>query len=1238
MQPSIPIVSEIKHGSGAGVQDPAAASSLSTGLQNPGGVLAAPSQGQPEATTPHSMSPAAQDGDTLSGLSDLSTEMQDMEESVRRAAAGGRTPGARSQKARTSTGPRDSRSLSQGKRRPVMRGRMPMSRTPSPLAQRPEIRPHVPLEPSGTDTSLEQRVQKLEEMAQRDHMWRDDVANAVKTIMQSWERDHAKLRDHDEMIGGFGRVGFDLRSEFSGMKAKLEGDLATGLEQVPTRMATFFAGGPGAQIGAVVDKLEHQILQIQAKFDVLYEHVGGAANREGIMAAKLQELDTARPQEGAAIVAALQHQAKEILDIKTVAQPSKDPAWTADKLNLLDRMYNDLVELKNIPGRLKFMEDRLTAASQDLASTSVTGVYQEIELIKVQLQEVERAAGNSPERASAGEQCQPCGGRQQGACGGWQAPCAPTPSGGAASSSDGEPWHMSILRAVTGGNGTCHCIHVKELMEKVQALEKAGRAPRADHRGPDPLQHTGWRPSATAPLSAPSAGDSTRPQAKEELPLVLKDPLGAIGYEKRAIFDEKLASLDEYKFNGVKGGLAWKGKVERHFIARAPILRKILKWAEDEELEVITPEKLIEAIGAGPYGRMTEDQVLMANTAVWGFLSTALSGSAETLFKRAEMLNGLDAWRLVTRHINHGKAIRLETLRREMKTMHLRPIHDLERVEEGIAAFENTINEYILAGGTPQGETEKKSDLKAILPAALRNALLWNSSDKGTFEEFRDMVLVQSAQVLLDQKKLPVHAVNAEPSEIEDDDHAFFDMNILQGVSNMEDLINVVDKWKQRRGRQAQRSTLGSRQQSRAPSQLRPAPATETRPPRKCPNCNEEHASTRCPKPPIAVEDRTCWSCGKKGHSSRQCPSKKTVGAVNEDSDSLRGFFVVDNEGFQGVQPRGGRRPPRPTPMSRTLGSFIDATMWDAFSEKSTEGRHDDAAAPEGPQRRVDRLDNDSKHHRLREARQATSVSGTDGHGKSRLAASDKRDPNFMGSGEAWDSPLKSCLAKPHELSRTKKRVVDFETALKEAQDIADEENGASSGLSGATLREEKGVTLKGVQSDTFCSGQNGPLNVLDYEEDEGMLAAAVESVKIKPAIDSGAVANVVHPAELPDGVEVVPNDTDTHFTGAGGGRIKRFGSCVTKLSSEHGDVGCGWQLADVTRPLHSVSTVCGPQDHPTGKQDVLFNNKKCVVVPPGIVEEILRRVRPVAQYDRSGNLYVGEMTMSPFRRQEQEK
>ena len=134
--------------------------------------------------------------------------------------------------------------------------------------------------------------------------------------------------------------------------------------------------------------------------------------------------------------------------------------------------------------------------------------------------------------------------------------------------------------------------------------------------------------------------------------------------------------------------------------------------------------------------------------------------------------------------------------------------------------------------------------------------------------------------------------------------------------------------------------------------------------------------------------------------------------------------------------------------------------------------------------------------------------------------------------------------------------IVDFKTALQEAQSIIDEENTKS------VLQRASSAELAGVRSDT-------DVNVLDYEEEEdNLIGVAVESVKIKPAMDSGAVANVVHPAELPDGVEVVPNETDTHFTGAGGGRIKRFGSCVTKPSSEHGDVGCadGSSLTSLVR------------------------------------------------------------------------
>ena len=69
-------------------------------------------------------------------------------------------------------------------------------------------------------------------------------------------------------------------------------------------------------------------------------------------------------------------------------------------------------------------------------------------------------------------------------------------------------------------------------------------------------------------------------------------------------------------------------------------------------------------------------------------------------------------------------------------------------------------------------------------------------------------------------------------------------------------------------------------------------------------------------------------------------------------------------------------------------------------------------------------------------------------------------------------------------------------------------------------------------------------------------------------------------------------------------------------------------------RPLHSTAVVAGPIEHPIGKQDVLFNNNnKCVVVPPGVVNAILKFVKPLSTYPRKGNLYIGKVTVSSFQR-----
>ena len=157
-------------------------------------------------------------------------------------------------------------------------------------------------------------------------------------------------------------------------------------------------------------------------------------------------------------------------------------------------------------------------------------------------------------------------------------------------------------------------------------------------------------------------------------------------------------------------------------------------------------------------------------------------------------------------------------------------------------------------------------------------------------------------------------------------------------------------------------------------------------------------------------------------------------------------------------------------------------------------------------------------------------------------------------------------------------------------------------------------------------------ISCIELAEQEELLANTSESTKIRVAMDSAAVNNVIHPEELPQSVEYTPNEIGKHFVGANNAHIENFGACQTLLTSKHGDVGCDWCLVDVTRPLHSVAKVIGPKEGP-GKQDVLFDNERCVVVAPGTVKKIMQHLKPVAEYEREGNLYLVDMTLSRFRR-----
>ena len=172
---------------------------------------------------------------------------------------------------------------------------------------------------------------------------------------------------------------------------------------------------------------------------------------------------------------------------------------------------------------------------------------------------------------------------------------------------------------------------------------------------------------------------------------------------------------------------------------------------------------------------------------------------AGSIFKRAGMLKGFYAWRRLVGHMGHGKDIRLEQLRREVKTMDLTPIKELEWVESGIADFENTLGEYVRAGGAPFKDIEEKSDLLAILPSPLGENPLRQASDKCSFYQFRGTVLSQTAKVLVNRRTGALNNITGDEFERRprDDHHS---EQPAQPVQNFEGLIAAFNRFAGKQG------------------------------------------------------------------------------------------------------------------------------------------------------------------------------------------------------------------------------------------------------------------------------------------------------------------------------------------------------------------------------------------------------------------------------------------------------
>ena len=57
-----------------------------------------------------------------------------------------------------------------------------------------------------------------------------------------------------------------------------------------------------------------------------------------------------------------------------------------------------------------------------------------------------------------------------------------------------------------------------------------------------------------------------------------------------------------------------------------------------------------------------------------------------------------------------------------------------------------------------------------------------------------------------------------------------------------------------------------------------------------------------------------------------------------------------------------------------------------------------------------------------------------------------------------------------------------------------------------------------------------GSVNCLELENQDGVIANTESSTRIRVAMDSAAVDNVIHPDELPGDMEYEPNTSGQHF------------------------------------------------------------------------------------------------------------
>ena len=708
----------------------------------------------------------------------------------------------------------------------------------------------------------------------------------------------------------------------------------------------------------------------------------------------------------------------------------------------------------------------------------------------------------------------------------------------------------------------------------------------------------GWNPPSGSPYRQ---FEASRGSWGPEGPTSMGTPLGAQGSgwnpeaakpmtEYTKVFEEKTAQNNSYD-GSIDKGAAWLKWTKLYFIGNCPDVERLLQMSESAPGKITSEHVRNLDHPDSPFKTSGSATASMVSSHIWRYLNQATTARARAIFENLEHRNGLEAWRRIYRHVHKGTPLHKHTLGVKIQQP-AKYLKDAGNLALGVDQWEADIQAYVETGGQAPPQDQMIMNLCGVLPPVLRDNLLWRTHEFQDYSHFKYYVIEQAERLEHFGGKSSVNFVGAMDEEqlMEELEQKATDFPELS-----EALAVLRDKRNQRNGAR-QRPPYVQPPPRALPGVTRDRDRGDRdRKKTKCINCGGDHQTALCRAAKREKTDRPCWTCGKTGHVSAQCPEKKSgTNLLQDDDKDLDCFIVSEGDEYQEIKSR-------PRPQGVRLADFITTpthNRWKALESPDEPHTNATSTIPNEADNMVERC-HGCGWQGVSEKRQVC----PDCHGQQCLSAAVLAHREKQATRAVHSAP-KPSLGSFRPSTTPGRKLMDV-------TDLMD---------SLTMTRDEDGRVRANVEDvEKFCEMLHDSAHILEYDADD-VLAAEDGEIIIEVTIDSGSVEHVMNREEVPTCavLESPGSRMGKNFMAANGTKLPNEGEFHLEVHPEGSMKGLNAvvQAANVTRPLFSVSKICDASTD----TEVTFNSKICQVKKGG---------RLVATFYRKGGLYTAKMRVN---------